>query len=341
MLKHSIIVIGASAGGMEALKKLVAQLPDHFPGTLFIVWHVSPAHPSVLPQILQRVSRLPVAHAIDSEAIKPGHIYVAPPNHHLIVESGYVRVTRGPKENRFRPSIDVLFRSAAVAYGRQVIGVILTGALDDGTSGLYAIKERGGKAVVQDPFEALYSSMPISAIKAVAVDHCVSLADMGSLLVKLTNEAVEEEEANQVSDSMEMEVAIAREDKAFEMGIMKLGEISPFTCPECHGVLVKLKEGKRVRFRCHTGHAYSANSLLVEVTKYIEDTLWNTLRAIEESQMLMSHIAEHFHSANDGNTAELFVQKAQQANKQTELIRQALNSHETLSCEHLTSDTKR
>lgn len=340
MLKREIIVIGASAGGLEALKKLVAQLPSNFPAAVFIVWHISPEYPSMLPQILNRACPLSVAHAIDTEAIQPGRIYVAPPDHHLLVESGHVRVTHGPKENRFRPSVDVLFRSAARAYGSQVIGVVLTGALDDGAAGLYAVKERGGKAVVQDPFEALYPSMPIQAMKAVAVDHCISIKEMGSLLVSLTNEAFQEEGVNPVSEQMDIEVSVAREDNAFERGVMKLGQFSPYTCPECHGVLLQLKEGKRIRFRCHTGHAFSLNSLLVEVSKSIEDTLWNTLRAIEESEMLMSHMAEHLHEANDGNMVELFLHKAEQAKRQADLIRQALMSQETLSEEKLRSNTK-
>lgn len=148
MSKHDIVVIGASAGGLEALKQLVTRLPSNFPCALFIVWHVAPQYPSMLPQILERICPLPVAHAIDKEAIQPGRIYVAPPNHHLLLKAGHVRVTHGPKENRFRPLIDVLFRSAAVAYGPQVVGVVLTGFLDDGASGLYAIKERGGIATL-------------------------------------------------------------------------------------------------------------------------------------------------------------------------------------------------
>lgn len=338
--KQDIIVIGASAGGMEALKKLVAQLPSDFPGALFIVWHVSPEYPSLLPQILDRACPLSVAHATDKEEIQPGRIYVAPPDHHLLVEPGHVRVTRGPKENRFRPSVDVLFRSAARAYGPQVIGVVLTGALDDGAAGLFAVKERGGKAVVQDPFEALYPSMPIQAMKAVAVDYCVSITELGSLLVRLTNETAEEEGVNPVSDNMEIEVQIAREENAFKIGIMKLGEFSPYTCPECHGALVQLKEGKLIRFRCHTGHAFSLNSLLAEVTKSIEDTLWSALRGIEESEMLMSHMAQHLRQVNEFNTAELFLQKAEEANRRADLVRQAVMSHEMLSKEKLSSDTK-
>ncbi len=337
MLKPDIIVVGASAGGMEALKKLVAQLPSNFPGALFIVWHVAPAYPSVLPQILDRVCSLPVAHAIDKEAIQPGRIYVAPPDHHLLVESGHVRVTRGPKENRFRPSIDVLFRSAARSYGSRVIGVVLTGLLDDGASGLYAVKEQRGKAVVQDPFDALHSSMPMQAMKAVAVDRCVPIAEMGALLVHMTNEAVEKEGEHLVSEQMDIEVKVAREDNAFESGIMKLGKLSPYTCPECHGILLQLKEGNLIRFRCHTGHAYSLNSLLAEVTEAIETSLWNTLRGIEESEMLMNHMAEHLCKANDGEMAERFLQKAEEANRRAGLVRQAVMSHEALSRDKLSN----
>lgn len=340
MLKHDIIVIGASAGGLEVMRKLLSQLPDNFPGTLFIVWHIPAESPSILPQILDRVCPLPVAHAIDFEPIKPGRVYVAPPDRHLVVEPGYVRLTRGPKENRFRPSVDVLFRSAAVAYGPQVIGVVLTGSLDDGAAGLYAIKEQGGIAIVQDPFEALYPSMPKAAMKAVTVDHCVSVTDMGSLLVRLTNEAVEEEAVNPPSDKMEIEVGVAREDNAFEQGITKLGTPSPYTCPECHGALLRLKEGNLIRFRCHTGHAYSLDSLLVEVTKGIEDTLWNTLRAIQESELLMRHMAGHLRETNDTETETLFLQKAEEAKKRADLVRQAVMSHETLSTEKVSDAAK-
>lgn len=340
MLNHNIIAVGASAGGMEVLKSILAQLPCDFPGTVFIVWHVSPTYPSVLPQILQRVCSLPVAHAIDEEVIEPGRVYIAPPDHHLIVEQGQVRLTRGPKENRFRPSVDVLFRSAALAYGSQVIGVVLTGSLDDGAAGMYAIKQRGGIGLVQDPFEALHPSMPIQAMKAADIDYCLPMKEIGALLVSLVNEAVEKREENPVSDQMEMEVAIAREDNAFDLGIMKLGEPSPYTCPECHGVLLKLKEGNFIRFRCHTGHAYSLNTLLAEVTKYIEDKLWGTLRAIEESQLLMSHMAEHLREENDNEMAELFLQKSEEANKRTKLIRQALMSHEMVTKEKLNSQRK-
>ena len=340
MLKCDIIVIGASAGGLEALKKLVAQFPLNFPAAVFIVWHISPESPSLLPKILEQVCPLPVSHAIDREEIQLGRIYIAPPDYHLLVEIDHVRVTHGPKENRFRPAVDVLFRSAARSYGLRVIGVVLTGRLDDGASGLYAVKERGGKAVVQDPQDALYPSMPMAAMKAVAVDYCVPIIEMGELLVHLTNETVEAEEVNLVSKQIDIEVGVAREDKALEMGITKLGEYSPYTCPECHGVLLQLKEGNLLRFRCYTGHAYSLNSLLVEVTQSVEDTLWSALRVIEASEMLMTHMAEHLRQVDESETAELLLQKAKAAKGRAELVRQAVLSNETLSQDKLRSETK-
>lgn len=340
MFKRDIIVIGASAGGLEALKQLVAQLPSNFPAALFIVWHVSPKSPSLLPQILDRVCPLSVSHAIDMEEIELGRIYIAPPDYHLLVEPEHVRVTHGPKENRFRPSVDVLFRSAARSYGPRVVGVVLTGSLDDGASGLYAVKERGGKAVVQDPVDALFPSMPIAAMKVVAVDHCVPIIEMGKLLVHLTNETVEVEEVNPVSEQIDIEVRVAREDNALEMGITKLGAFSPYTCPECHGVLMQLKEGNLLRFRCYTGHAYTLNSLLAEVTQSVEDTLWDALRTIQTSEMLMTHMAEHLRQANESEAAELLWQKAKEAKARSELVRQAVMSNETLSQDKLSREIK-
>lgn len=338
MSEQAIIVIGASAGGMETLKKLVDQLPSDFPGTLFIVWHMAPEHPSMLPQILDRVCSLSVTHAVDKEVIKPGRIYVAPPDHHIVIESGYMRVSRGPKENRFRPSVDVLFRSAALAYGYQVIGVVLTGFLDDGASGLYSVKEQGGKAIVQDPLDAAYPSMPIQAMKEAKVDYCVPIAEMGSLLVSLTKNGMKAKEDKCVSEQLKIEVKVAREENAFQAGVMKLGQLSPYTCPECHGVLLQMQEGNLIRFRCHTGHAYSLNALLVDVTESIETSLWKTLRGIEESQLLMQHMIEHLEKNNE--VGELFKQKAEQAKMQAELVRQAIMSSETLSREKLCKEAE-
>jgi|SRR5882724_1676203 len=187
---HEIIVVGASAGGVEALMKLVHGLSRNLAASVFIVLHLPAQGSSVLPSILKHAGILNAQHPIDQQKIEMGNIYVAPPDHHLLIEQGLIRVVRGPKENRHRPAIDALFRSAAIAYGAQVVGVVLTGALDDGTAGLLAIKQRNGIAIVQDPNDAIYPDMPRSALKHVAVDYCVPIAEIGPLLVRLVNEPI-------------------------------------------------------------------------------------------------------------------------------------------------------
>lgn len=289
MAKHDIIVIGASAGGVYALKELAASLPPDFKAAIFIVQHLSSTAPSFLPKILSSVGPLKAEHPADGDPIRFGHIYIAPPDHHLLIESDRILVKRGPKENRFRPSIDALFRSAAYSCGTRVIGVVLTGLLDDGTSGMWSIKRLGGIGIIQDPDDAMYPSMPNSVLEYVEVDHRVSIAGLAPLLCQLTEKTPAEiqllpaEEAKRIRT----EVEIAAQKNAFDMGIQKIGEPSSLTCPECHGALVQLNEGKLVRYRCHTGHAFTASFLLSEVSKSVEDSLWNAVRALEEAITLL------------------------------------------------------
>ena len=194
MVKRDIIVIGASAGGLQALSALLGKLPKDLQASVFVVWHISPNHRSILPAVLNRAGKLPATHAVDGEPIRPGRIYVAPPAYHLVLEVDRVRLTKGPKENRSRPAVDTLFRSAAYAFGPRVIGVVLTGALDDGTAGLWSIKDRGGIAIVQDPQEAENPSMPESAKQHVEVDYCIPIAQIAETLIHLTGVPVAETE---------------------------------------------------------------------------------------------------------------------------------------------------
>src|SRR5829696_8546146 len=242
------LVIGASAGGIEALRELVALLPGDFPAAICIVLHTSPQSPGVLDAILTRAGALPAHNARDRERLQSGRIYVAPPDSHLLIEPGMVRVSKGPRENRFRPAIDPLFRSAAQVYGPSAIGVILTGNLDDGTAGLWAIKQLGGTALDQNPDDALFPSMPLSALNHVRVDYSVPLSQMAPLLVRLTGEHVEEAAPAAALKSLEVEVDIAKEKRPLAAGIRDIAEPSLFACPECHGVLFQMKEGGRVRF---------------------------------------------------------------------------------------------
>jgi two-component system chemotaxis response regulator CheB len=321
-IQRNIVVVGASAGGIEALSALLALLPADFPAAIFVVVHVSADSPGVLPTILARAGVLPVETARDGVAILPGRVYVALPDRHLLLEQGYIRITRGPKENRFRPAIDPLFRSAAQAYGERVIGVVLSGSLDDGTAGLWAIKDRGGLAIVQEPGEATYPSMPLSALRSVEVDHRVTIAEMAGLLPQLVNAVVEEKEAVAVPDKMEIETRIAHEDNPLAAGVMTLGPLSPYTCPECNGVLVQLQEGNLLRFRCHTGHAYSLESLLAGIHESIDKTLWNTVRTLEEHMLLLRHLSEHARAEQDEALAHRLDVKAQNAEDQVQIVRQ-------------------
>jgi two-component system chemotaxis response regulator CheB len=327
----NIIVIGASVGGIEALRTIAGGLPKEFPASIFVVLHSSPEAPGILAEILDRAGELPVAYAVDGERIEPGRIYVAPPDRHLIIEPNRVRLTRGPKENRFRPAVDPLFRSAAQVYGPLVIGIILTGYLDDGTAGLWAVKQLGGTAIVQDPHEALAPSMPTSALNHVRVDHRVRVAEIAPLLERLAKTPLDEEGVYEVPKELEIEIRIAKEDTALDIGVLKLGEPSNYACPECHGVLLQLQEEKRIRFRCHTGHAYSIESLLAEITEGVEDSLWNAIRSIEESVLLLRHLAEHLTESENGQTSERFLAQAQRANRRADLVREAVMTREQLS----------
>jgi len=317
--------MGGSTGSFSAFKTIVAGLPEDLNASIFIVWHMSPDIRSLLPDVLNRSGKVPASEARNCERIKPNHIYVAKPDHHLVIDGQVIRTTRGPKENRFRPALDPLFRSAALTFRNRVIGVVLSGGLDDGTSGLWTVKHFGGVAVVQDPDQADAPSMPENAIHQVAVDHVVRVEQMAELLTRLSSETVETPEVVMEDEKrIETEVKIAKEDNAFESGIMELGELSPYTCPDCHGTLTKLWDGKRLRFRCHTGHAFSADALLEALTENIETSMWNAVRGIEEGIMLLDHLGRHLSEEKRTDLALLYFQKAREAREQANVIRGTL-----------------
>lgn len=333
MAQRDIVVIGASAGGVSALEQLIGSLPEDFPASIFIVLHTPPHSPSKLPQILSRAGKLEAVHPEEKEQIEQGKIYVAPPDRHLMLEEEYVTARKGPKENRFRPSIDALFRSAAYVYGTRVIGVVLTGSLDDGTSGLWTIKRLGGLAVCQDPEEAPFPEMPKSVQEYVETDYTTSMAEMGPLLTRLVSEPADAKYKASTEDleRVKLEVQIATKDNAFEQGIMEMGDLAPFTCPSCHGALVRLKEGTRVRYRCHTGHSYSANSLLAGVSESVEETLWQAMRGLEEITMLLQHMGEHIMDAGDHAVADRFMKKANETAERARIVHDSVFNHERIS----------
>src|SRR4051812_16376875 len=337
MVTKDIVVVGASAGGMQALERLVAGLPADLPAAVFVVWHLSPGVRSVLPQVLNRAGPLRAEFPADGDPVKPGRIYVAPNDQHLLLERGYIRVTKGPKENRFRPAVDPLFRSAAYIYGPRTIGVVLSGALDDGTAGLWAIKLRGGTAVVQDPEDAQHRSMPLNALDNVDADHKLPVAGIGPLLARLAREDAPPEPliANEERARMQAEVAIARERDSRAEDILQYGELSPFTCPECHGVLSLFRDGSITRFRCHTGHAVSSATLLEANTEQVERRLMDAMRALDETIMLLNRLGEEYARQGNSAAAEQAFNRARDAYERSRPIREAALNNDEFSTEAL------
>jgi len=321
---RDIIVVGASAGGVEALATLARGLPADIPAAIFVVLHVSPHGTSVLPRIISRAGRLPATHAWDREPIRPGRIYVAPPDRHLLLKSGHVRVARGPTENSHRPAIDPLFRTAARGYGRRVIGVVLSGLLDDGTAGLLAIKERGGLAVVQHPDDAMFPSMPRSVMDNLTVDHAVPVAELGALLERLAKEPVPAASQPAAPTEMQVEADMAELELDALENPRRPGAPSGFACPACGGALWELRDGELIRYRCRVGHAWSPDSLLAEQSGAVETALWSALRALEELAALAQNMAQRAAQRGNDPIARKFADQARECESDARLIREVL-----------------
>ncbi len=324
MPSHNIVVVGASAGGVETLINLVGSLPADLPASVLVVLHIPAQNPSLLPEILSRSGQLKAVHPKDGEAIQQGCIYVAPPDRHLLAAQGHVHLVRGPKENRLRPAIDPLFRSAAIAYGPKVVGVVLTGSLDDGTAGLRAIKRLGGVAIVQDPEEALYPSMPLSALEHVAIDYKLPVSAIGPLIVSLTRKPVDREGDYPVPEDMEIEMRMAEMDISTLDGNMKVGTPSAFSCPECGGVLWEIRDGDLMRFRCRVGHAFSIESMMAAQSEGVEEALWAALKTLEESVNLSRRLEDKARKRGQGWLAQRFREKLQDAEQRAEVIQSIL-----------------
>jgi two-component system chemotaxis response regulator CheB len=310
---------------------IAAGLPRDFPAPICAVVHVSPDSPGVLASILSGAGVLPATTALSGERLEPGRIYVAPPDHHLVVEPGVLQLTKGPKENRFRPAIDPLFRSAAQVYGPDAIGVLLTGNLDDGVAGLWTIKQLGGVAIVQDPADAMFPSMPAAALHHVNVDHVAVLAEISSLLTQVVLAPVQARERVAVPAQVDVEVSIAKEGNPVDAGIERIAEPSSFTCPECHGVLLQVKDTSPLRFRCHVGHAFSAQTLVAAISQGMEEALWTAARTLEEGGLLLQQLADHLLRHEDRTGAENLAAQAVKVRQQSNAVRQFAMGHEELS----------
>jgi two-component system chemotaxis response regulator CheB len=346
MSDYKIIVIGASHGGVVALETIVAGLPVDLNAAIFVTLHIGSSSRSSLPEILNRAGSLPVAWACHAEPIFPGRIYVAPPDQHMLVARGYVRTVHGPKENHTRPAVDPLFRSAALTYGADVIGVILTGNLDNGTAGLLAIKDCGGITIVQDPAEALAPSMPLNALRHVAIDHCLPLDEIGAFLMTATaREAADPDPPPPSADNhsimrlfmIENEFADASRvphDRLEEIGIA-----STLTCPECRSVLYKIRDERALRFRCQLGHAFSAKTLLQDLAAAREDALWFAVRAVFEEAELARCLVQDSGS-RDTHLARFLSELADRAEAQIGQLRKVIASiSDLIEPDHLEATT--
>jgi two-component system, chemotaxis family, protein-glutamate methylesterase/glutaminase len=294
MPAQRIIVIGASAGGIEALRTLMRELPQNLQAAVFVVVHIG-HRASVLPLILSDAGVLPAIHPEDGQTIEQGMIYVAPPDQHLLIEDGHVHLSNGPKENRTRPAINPLFRSAALAYGPRVAGVILTGLLDDGVSGLWEIKRRGGIAIVQDPQEAAYPSMPYNAIEHVAVDHILRLAEMPLVLARLSGSDARASDAQETMST----------------------QVSDITCPECRGTLWEERRGSLIDYTCRVGHAYSMLGMADHHKDAQEKALWAAAVALEEGASIDERLAPQL--------GPWYNEQAKKKREQAEVLKNMLN----------------
>jgi two-component system chemotaxis response regulator CheB len=309
-----IVVVGTSAGGVRALQEVVSALPGDLEAALFVVLHLLAEAESFLPEILTRAGKLPASHPSDGQIFETGRIYAAPPDRHLLLPDSRMRVVRGPKENLHRPSIDVLFRSAANTWGARVVGVLLTGADDDGAAGLKAIQERGGITIVQDPHDSVHPEMPQSALRLVDPDYTLPLNAVGAMVRDLVKGAVKPSRRIAMPEpadpSFGAEEGLPVDDK-------ELGNPTPYSCPDCNGTLWEMQDGNLLRYRCRVGHAYTAASMVEAQAQAVERALWEAVRVLEESASMSRRIAHRtdmlreqlFHKATEREQHALTIRK--------------------------------
>ncbi|MBU8825594.1 chemotaxis protein CheB [Mycolicibacterium goodii] len=316
--KHGVVAVGASAGGVEALTRLTANLSRDLSYAILVVLHMPANAPSVLARILDRAGPLPAVTAVDGALLEPGTIYVARPGRHLMVHDSRAVLSEGPTENGHRPAVNALFRSVALAYGPHTIGILLSGVLDDGVLGAAAIKRRGGVVIAQSPTDALFPAMPTNAVQAGVVDHVADAADMGGLIKQLTERTIEERDM-EPDESMELENKIAMAERfSTDFDSEALGPPSGYICPDCNGSLSAVSDGN---FRCRVGHAWSADALLRARDEEVEGALWVALRSLEEKAKLSRTLAER---TGKGVMARRYLELAAEAEHAVSVLSERL-----------------
>jgi len=329
MANCDILAIGASAGGVEALSFLAQNFPRDLPAAVLVTMHLSNEGGSVLDEILGRSGPLPAAFANETERVQKGRIYVAPANRHLIVEDDKLVLGHGSRENNARPAIDPMMRSAAVCCGPRTVGVVLTGTLSDGASGLWAIDQCGGITVVQDPSDAEFSGMPTNALNRLKPDHVVTLAAMPKLLNSLVSQPAGK--MLPIPESVKFEVEIARGASSSIDEMDRIAGHSGFACPDCHGAMWEIKEGELVRFRCHVGHTYESDRMSIALDKNLRRALGSALRALEERRSLARRLEKQSREDNRLRLASSWASRAEEYEKELCAIRTSVRSLDELA----------
>jgi len=329
MGNRDVIAIGTSAGGVEALLYIAKRLPREFPATILVTIHLSRQAGSVLDEILTQAGPLPAKFASRGELVKKGHIYLAPPDHHLLLDNDHIALGDGPRENNARPAIDPMLRSVAVCCGPRSVGVVLTGTLGDGASGLWALGQCGGSTVVQDPTDAAFAEMPMMAVSQAGPDHVVRLADIPRLLGSLAHQPAGVPIVVQRGIKCEVEVAKGGQHAMEEMD--NIGKRSVLACPDCGGMMWEIKEDKLIRYRCHVGHTYGAELMSVALDENLRRALASAQRALEERAALAQKLQRQAVASGHRLLAETWAEKVREFERETQIIRESVQRMERLA----------
>jgi two-component system, chemotaxis family, protein-glutamate methylesterase/glutaminase len=318
--KKDIVAIGGSAGSGAVLRKIVGGLPGDLPASIFISTHIPPNGAGFLSDILSSNAHLPVSQAIDGQPIERGRIYVAAPDRHMLLLGDTIRLGLGPRENMARPSIDPLFRSAALTFGSRCVGVVLTGMLNDGASGLAAIKARGGTAVVQHPLDAEADQMPLAALEATEVDYVASADDLAGTLREVIGS--DAGPSHPASDALRLEVEIAAGARLGSAHLLDLAEPSALSCPECQGVLSEIRDSRPLRYRCQIGHGFTAEFLASRIDD-VDEAIRVAMRIMEERVTLVERMARDARDNGRAAVAELYESRAEEYHRYATTLRDA------------------
>lgn len=320
MAKRDIFVLGGSAGSREPLQAILAGLPRDFPGSLFITTHIPSNHESYLPDLLDKHSSIPVRLACDGEPIEGGRVYVAAADRHLLLIDSTIKFGLGPRENMVRPSIDPMFRSAALSYGRRAVGVVLSGMLNDGASGLFAIKQAGGVAIVQDPLEARHDEMPRAALEAADVDYVATADEVAAVLQDLVR--TDAATPSVASEALLFEVEVAAGAHIGSDLLMQFADPAPITCPDCGGVLSEVRAQQPLRYRCQIGHAFTAEELVAR-SEVVDEAIRIALRVMEERVVLVERMASDARNTGRTSVADLYERRAAEYGRHATTLREA------------------